>query len=88
MKFYSEKLDKVFDEVEQLNEAEEAFDKQEQEKKRLKQERKERAKEVQDALDNYHKLLKKFVDDFGCFHSTFTLDDLNLLDNIFSIFNI
>jgi len=82
MKFYSEKLNKVFDTEEQCVEAERAHERAitEAETKRLKlaEERANRAKEVEElykaaveAKKAYDEKLREFLKDYGSFHATF-----------------
>ena len=93
MKFYSEKLDKLFDTQELCAEAEEAHEKAlaEAENKKLKlaEERATRAKEVEDlyktaieAKKAYDEKLREFLKDYGSFHATFKNVDpfFSLLD--------
>lgn len=86
MKFYSEKLNKLFDSQESCVEAESAHDKQvaeaEAKKKALADERATRAKAVEEAYRNaikakqdYDKLLQDFLKDYGSFHATFKTTD-------------
>ena len=55
MKYYSDKLNKVFDTVDALESAELEYTKKQDEELKKKQERKERAKEVDEAFKNYQK---------------------------------
>lgn len=82
MKFYSEKLNKVFDTEQACVEAESAHDKAiaeaEAKKKALVEERATRAKEVEDlykaaveAKKAYDEKLRAFLKDYGSFHATF-----------------
>lgn len=86
MKFYSEKLDKLFDTQELCAKAEEAHDHEvaeaEAKKKALAEERATRAKNVEDlykqavtAKQNYDKALQSFLNDYGSFHATFKTTD-------------
>lgn len=81
MKFYSEKLNKLFDSEKECAEAEEAQVKAEAEaeakKKALSEKRAERAKEVKDAYEAtveawkvYEDKLRSFIDDYGSYHTT------------------
>ena len=87
MKYYSDKLNKVFDTVDALESAELEYTKKQDEELRKKQERKERAKEVDEAFKNYQKLLSAFIKDYGSYHFSCNdkfLDDVNkFLSNIF-----
>ena len=93
MKFYSEKLDKLFDTQELCAKAEEAHEKAlaEAENKKLKlaEERTNRAKEVEDlykaaveAKKAYDEKLREFLKDYGSFHATF-----KNVDPFFSLFD-
>ena len=79
MKFYSEKLDKLFDSEKELKEAEDALEvkkaAEEAHAKQLAATRKERAAEVDAAYKNYMKLLNTFVKDYGSYHVSFRSDD-------------
>ena len=87
MKYYSDKLNKVFDTVDALESAELEYNKTQDEELKKKQERKERAKEVDEAFKNYQKLLSAFIKDYGSYHFSCNdeiLDDVNkFLSNIF-----
>lgn len=94
MKFYSEKLDKLFDDQKSLVKAEEEHDirvaaekaKQEQ----LANTRKERAKAIEEqykkvveARNEYKKLVDDFTKDYGSFHMSVksnNLADMDLFD--------
>ena len=93
MKFYSEKLNKVFDTEQACVEAESAHDQAiaeaEAKKKALVEERATRAKEVEDlykaaveAKKAYDEKLRAFLKDYGSFHATFKNVDpfFSLLD--------
>lgn len=56
MKYLSEKLNKPFDTVEELEKAEKEFDEQQAEKAKLADVKKARAKEVEDAYIEYQKV--------------------------------
>lgn len=81
MKYFSEKLNKLFDSEKACTEAEVEHDKQMEEaeakKKALADERASRAKNVEDlykqaveAKAAYDKELRAFLDDYGSFHCT------------------
>lgn len=83
MKFYSEKLNKLFETEKECAEAEDAHEKAlveaEAKKKALAEERASRAKEVEDAYKAvleakkiYNKKLDAFLKDYKQFHMTFT----------------
>lgn len=93
MKFYSEKLNKLFDTQELCAQAEDAHEKaiaeEEAKKKALTEERATRAKEVEDlykaaieAKKAYDEKLRAFLKDYGSFHATFKNVDpfFSLLD--------
>ena len=99
MKYYSETLDKVFENEKDCLNAEKEYktkvEVEEKRKKELADSRKARAKEVEDAYQalidaqkHYNELKNKFVDDFGSFHMTFsTIDDFHsLFSDFFRIF--
>ena len=82
MKYFSEKLNKVFESEKECEEAENKFELAKQEKeekeKRLTQERKERAHEIEeqykkimDDRKEYRRLVDDFIRDYGSFHCTF-----------------
>lgn len=86
MKWYSEKLNKLFDSEKECVEAEEAHDKAvaeaEEKKKALSEARAARAKEVEaaykaaiDARKEYEEVLHSFVKDYGSYHTTFKSSD-------------
>ena len=79
--FYSDKLNKFYEEDQlELAEKEEAeFDRKEEEKLAIKNERKRRADEIEaarkareEANTNYINLVNKFVEDYGSYHHTET----------------
>ena len=93
MKFYSEKLNKLFDTQELCAQAENEHDKAvaeaEAKKKALADERATRAKAVEElyrkavaAKQEYDKALQEFLNDYGSFHATFKTTDpfFGLLD--------
>ena len=77
MKYYSEKLKKLFDKENELQEAEQAFDKKEAVELKKREERATRAKEVDEAYQHYQELLKKFLDDYGYYHRTDKKGDID-----------
>lgn len=88
MKYYSEKLKKLYDTEADLTKAEAAAAKAEAEKiakeKAAKEHRAERAKEVTEALEaaeaakaKANKLMNAFVKDYGSFHTSYTLKDVD-----------
>lgn len=87
MKYYSDKLDKLFDSAEECSQAEKDYDTQIAEKKQhelqLKEERSTRAKEIDEARKaleaaskHYHELIHAFVKDFGSYHHSIIKHDL------------
>lgn len=100
MKFYSEKLSKLFDSEEACAKAEAAHEKAvaeaEAKKKALSDERAKRAKEVENAYNAvitakkaYQKVLNDFVKDYGSFHMTLKTGEdnpFNLFDSLFDRF--
>lgn len=93
MKFYSEKLNKLFDTQELCAQAESEHDKAvaeaEAKKKALADERATRAKKVEElykqavqAKQEYDKALQDFLTDYGSFHTTFKTTDpfFNIFD--------
>ena len=84
MKYYSEKLNKVFDTVEDLESAEKEHAEKETQALKLREERKVRAKEVEDAYIAYKKLLNQFIKDYGSYHQTIKdKDSWSILDVMF-----
>ena len=69
MKFYSEKMNKLFDTQEDLEKAETEYTERKERERKEREERnateKARFEEVKEAYSNYRKLAKKFVDDYG-----------------------
>lgn len=89
MKYYSEKLKKVYDTVEDLQTAETAYDKERAAEDAKQKERKARAaeinkarKELVNAQKNYNDLIAKFVKDYGSYHATYTDNDLDSVENV------
>ena len=96
MKILSQKTNKYYATVEQCLAAEKEYDEAEAKKKaeadKLKAARKERANEVEaaykaslEASKHYHDLLDAFVKDYGSFHMTVHIGNLNPFD-LFSHF--
>lgn len=82
MKYYSEKLEKLFETEEELKSAEKARDEEEAKEKVKREQRAERAKEVEEAYKKYIELLNQFVKDYGNYHcSVKDGDDFLLLVN-------
>lgn len=80
MKYYSEKTQKIYNSEKELLAAEEKLNKQELEAEAKRKERSKRAKEVEDAYNKYQELLKKFINDYGSYHTT--------ISNPISIFDL
>lgn len=96
MKYYSEKLNKLFESEEECNKAEAEHDAQvreeEERKTKLANERKARAKEVEAAAKSvmearkaYDELLARFIKDYGSFHATISSngDFFDLFESLF-----
>ena len=81
MKYYSEKLKKLFDSTEELQEAEKEQNEKETLELKKREERAARAKEVDEAYEKYVDLLKKFVKDYGYYHKTYKDADFDGLIN-------
>lgn len=85
MKYYSEKLNKVFEKVEDLETAEKELEEKEAAEKEKREKRAERAKEVEKAYKEYKKLLNDFIKDYGYYHQTLKDDDgLSVFDIMFN----
>lgn len=78
MKYYSEKLKKLFDKENELQKAEQDFDKKEAVELKKREERATRAKEVDEAYSHYLKLLKDFIKDYGSYHHTIKDSDFDV----------
>ena len=77
MKFYSEKLNKLFNTEEELINEEKVLEEKEAAKNALKEKRAERAKEVEEAYkvareakEKADKILQEFLKDYGNYHYT------------------
>ena len=94
MKYYSETLNKVFENEKDCLDAEEEYkakvEEEEKRKKELADSREVRAKEVEDAYKaiidaqkHYNELLTNFCKEYGSFHCTITDEDFptNVLFN-------
>lgn len=99
MKYYSEVLRKAFDSEKDCLEAERKHEEELQEAKRKNEEltaqRKARAKEVEDAYaamvaaqTKFANLRRKFAEDFGAFHMTFSSSEGDLSDIFDEFFRI
>ena len=97
MKFYSEKLNKMFDSAAEVMQAEEAYEKKLAEEKAKKEKlantRKERAEEVKEAYkvaseayDKANQLLADFCKDYGSYHTTFKGDEK--VPSLFDVFRL
>ena len=99
MKFYSEKLNRLYDTQDECAAAERAAalkaEMEKAEKEKIANERKTRAKEVEDAQkamieakSRYAELLEAFTRDYGVFHQTLTGEDAKkAVPSLFDIFN-
>lgn len=79
MKYYSTKLDRLFETVEDLQKAEKAYDDKQHELEEIKTARSEAAKKVEaayklaeDAKKNADTLLAEFCKKYGAYHTTIT----------------
>ncbi len=86
MKYYSEKTRKLYDNEKDLKNAELTLVKHEAEEKAKREQRSARAKEVEEAFNNYKKLLDAFLKDYGSYHTTFTNSNCSIFDWIFDTF--
>lgn len=85
MKYYSEKLKKLFDSTEDLESAEKEYAEKEAKELKLREVRKTRAQEVEEAYKNYKKLLDDFIKDYGSYHQTIRDNDsLSVFDIMFN----
>lgn len=92
--FYSEELNKHFDTEEECIKAEEEQAKKFELEKQKKEERKARADEVteafkavDDAREKAYKLLEKFCNDYGTFHTSYSSNDLKPVKSLLDLFN-
>lgn len=83
MQYYSEKTKKLYKSENALVEAEKAYDEKNALQLKKREERATRAKEVDEAYQHYQELLKKFLDDYGCYHRTDKKGDIDF----FQVFN-
>lgn len=84
MRYYSDKLNKLFDTEEALSKAEQALVEEQKRKEQLKTVRAERAKEVEAAIEHANELLEKFIEDYGSYHTSVKADDwFNKLVSLF-----
>lgn len=79
MKYYSTKLNRLFDTAKELEEAEKAYDEKQSEAEAKKARRAEAAKKVQDAYKRADEAKKsaddelaKFCKEYGSYHTTIT----------------
>lgn len=84
MRYYSDKLNKLFDTEEALGKAEQAFAEEQKYKEQLKTERAERAKEVEAAIEHANELLEEFIEDYGTYHTSVKAD--NWFSKLISLF--
>ena len=95
MKYYSEKLKKVYDTVEQLQKAEAEYDKAHAAEIKKAEERKRRAdeiaaarKDLQNAQKKYNELVNKFIKDYGSYHATYNGEDVSATDLFYRLFDL
>lgn len=82
MKYYSEKLKTVYDDVKSLELAEKDYDEKHAVEIKKKEERTQKAKEIEEAYKKYHAaykeyaaLVKAFVKEYGSYHVSFKNDE-------------
>ena len=82
MKYLSEKTNKVYESVEELQKAEKNFDSAKEAEDKKKQERADDDKKVADAYSKaleatkaYEDTLEQFIDKYGSYHHTITEED-------------
>lgn len=80
MKYYSEKLKKLFNSTEELEKAEKDLNEKEVLELKKREERATRAKEIDDAWTHYAELVKKFIEDYGYYHKTYK--DKDYIDSL------
>lgn len=95
MKYYSEKLKKVYDTVEQLQEAEKKYDEAHAVEIKKAEERKRRAdeiaaarKDLQNRQKKYNELVNQFIKDYGSYHATYKDEDVSALDLFYRLFDL
>lgn len=93
MKYYSEKTNQVYENVEELENAEQKFDEQRKILADKKARREERAKAVEKAFEEAevatqkaNELLREFIEDYGSFHTTLTKPIESIWDTFFKLF--
>lgn len=102
MKYFSELTNKNYDKVEDLEEAEKAYNEKHKQELAIKEERTAAAKEVEDAYNEYSKAqkeanekygvykdkLSEFLKKYHYYHKTYTTTDTfdKLFDNFFNSF--
>ena len=97
MKYYSEKLKKLFNTDKELIQAEEDLQKKTEEREAkitlLKEQRAERAKEVEEAFKAYktaqdqaYEKLNVFLKDYGTYHTTLRYEPFNSIKSLVSPF--
>lgn len=99
MKFYSDKLQKLYDTQEECAEAEriaqEKEDAEKTRKSKLKAERAKRAEEIETAYKvkreadkRYSELVNNFIKDYGCYHYTYRDVDEQLYEDLGDLINL
>ena len=90
MKYYSDKTKKLYDNVEDLSKAEQAYDevhaaelKQAEEKKQAAEAIRAARKAIVDAQNKYNELVNQFIKNYGSYHETYRDGDLFTWRNIF-----
>lgn len=93
MKYFSEKTNQVYDAVEDLEKAEQAYEKQRKALEDKKARREQRAKEVEKAFEEANEatkkaneLLQEFIEDYGSFHTSLTKPIESIWDTFFKLF--
>lgn len=81
MKYYSEKLDRLYDDEKSLQVAEKDYDEKHAVEIKKKEERANKAKEIEEAYKKYHNaykeyadLVRAFVKEYGSYHVSFKSD--------------
>lgn len=83
VKYLSDKTNKIYNSLEELEAAEKEFEERENAEKIKQAQRKERAQEVRDAYNKYQELLKKFFKDYGYYYEVKDGSEFDLAKLIF-----